>query len=110
MDFRAIYVISRAVSKLMSELTWDVYGDEEMHIPVVRTQKDCRNLDLLSEMMGTLTRMMDTRIKYITQEGKIVREWIESVLEIGERYRRELELVEQWERRLREQEPEREGH
>lgn len=101
MDFRAIYVVSRAVVTLMSELTWDVYGDEKMHTPVVRAEKDYHNLNLLSEMMGTLTRMMDTRIKYVTLEGKVVREWIESILEIGARYRRELELIERMESQIR---------
>ena len=94
MDFKAIYVLSRAVSTLMNELEWDTYGSADLHTPVVASDNDCRNLDILLDMVGTLTRMMDTRINYATSEGKVVREWIETILEIGERYRREIELLE----------------
>ncbi len=93
MDFKAMYVLSRALSTLMNELEWDTYGPEEMHTPVVASDHDCRNLDILLDMMGTLTRLMDTRINYVTSEGKVVREWIETILEIGERYSREIELL-----------------
>jgi len=93
MDFKTIYVVSRAVSSLMAELQWDTYGSEELHTPVITSDNDCRNLDVLLDMMGTLTRLMDTRIDYVTSEGKVVREWIETILEIGERYKREIELL-----------------
>jgi hypothetical protein len=93
MDFKTIYVLSRAVSSLTQELEWDTYGSEDLHTPVIASDSDCRNLDILLDMMGTLTRMMDTRINYVTSEGKVVREWIETILEIGERYKREIELL-----------------
>ncbi len=100
MDFKAIYVVSRAVSTLMDELEWDTYGSEELHTPIIASDEDCRNLDTLLDMMGTLSRMMDTRINYVTSEGKVVREWIETILEIGERYKRELEAVQNSEKQL----------
>ncbi len=93
MDFKAIYVLSKAVSRLMNELEWDTYGSEDLHTPVIASDNDCRNLDVLLDMMGTLTRLMDTRINYVTSEGKVVREWIETILEIGDRYKREIELL-----------------
>jgi hypothetical protein len=93
MDFKAMYVLSKAVSSLMTELQWDTYGSEELHTPVIGNDNDCRNLDVLLDMMGTLTRLMDTRINYVTSEGKVVREWIETILEIGDRYKREIELL-----------------
>jgi len=100
MDFKAIYVVSRAVSTLMDELKWDTYGSEELHTPIIASDEDCRNLDILLDMMGTLSRMMDTRINYVTSEGKVVREWIETILEIGERYKRELEAVQNSEKQV----------
>jgi len=100
MDFRAIQVLSQAVSTLMDEIIWDKYGPQELHTPVVTTDKDCHNLDLLLDIMGSLTRMLDTRITYVTTEGKVVKEWIESILEIAGRYRRELELLELLETRV----------
>ncbi len=93
MDFRAISILSNAVSSLMTELQWDTYGSEDLHTPVIANDNDCRNLDILLDVMGTLTRMMDTRINYVTSEGKVVREWIETILEIGDRYKREIELL-----------------
>jgi hypothetical protein len=93
MDFKSIFIISKAVSSLMTELQWDSYGSEQLHTPVIANDNDCRNLDVLLDMMGTLTRMMDTRINYVTSEGKVVQEWIETILEIGERYKREIELL-----------------
>ncbi len=93
MDFKAIYVLSKAVSSLMQELEWNTYGSEDLRTPVIASDIDCRNLDILLDMMGTLTRLMDTRINYVTSEGKVVREWIETILEIGERYKREIELL-----------------
>ncbi len=53
--------------------------------------------------MGSLTRMMDTRITYVTTEGKIVREWIQFILDIAGRYRRELEILESLEKRVKQQ-------
>ncbi|MBI5252083.1 MAG: hypothetical protein HY912_21520 [Desulfomonile tiedjei] len=100
MDFRAIQVLSQAVSTLIDEITWDKYGPQELHTPVVTEEKDCHNLDLLLDIMGALTRMMDTRITYVTTEGKVVREWILSILEIGSRYKRELEILELLEKRV----------
>jgi hypothetical protein len=93
MDFKAIYVLSKSVSTLMNELEWHAYGSEDLHTPLIASDSDCRNLEVLLDMMGTLTRMMDTRINYVTSEGKVVREWIETILEIGERYKREIEFL-----------------
>ncbi len=93
MDFRAIQILSMAVSTLMEELTWASYGSQDFHTPVIATEKDCQNLDLLLDILATLTRMLDTRIAYVTTEGKVVREWIEKILELGSRYQTELELL-----------------
>ncbi len=93
MDFKAVYILSRTVTTLIEEMSWDTYGSPDLHAPVVQTDEDCRKLDLLTDVMGTLTRMMDTRINYVTSEGKVIREWIENILEIGRRYRTELELI-----------------
>ena len=82
-----------AVSTLMEELPWAPYGPQQIHTPLLEEEEDCRRLDLLTDMLGTLTRMMDTRIAYITSEGKMVREWIETILELAGRYRRELEIL-----------------
>src|SRR5512139_2147119 len=98
MDFRAVAVLSRAVSAMMDEMEWDSYGPQALHTPVIRNDQDYRNLDILLDMMGTLARMMDTRINYITTEGKVIREWIHTVLEIGQRYNRELEALEKVEK------------
>jgi hypothetical protein len=98
MDFKAIHVLSRAVSTLMGELKWDTYGSEDLHTPIIASDNDCRNLDVLLDIIGTLSRMMDTRINYLTSEGKVVREWIETILEIGERYKRELEAIQNLEK------------
>jgi hypothetical protein len=93
MDFRAIQILSMAIATLMEELAWAPYGSQEIHTPVIATDSDCKNLELLLDIMTTLTRMLDTRIAYITTEGKVVREWIEKVLELGNRYQKELELL-----------------
>jgi len=98
MDFKAIQVISMTVSGLIDEMAWDAYGSQGLHSPLVRDEQDCRRLDLLMDIMGTLTRMMDTRIAYVTTEGKVIREWIETILEIGTRYRKELEALEKLEK------------
>jgi hypothetical protein len=103
MDFRAIQVLCQAVSTLMDEMAWDNYGPQELHTPVVRVEKDCHKLDLLLDIMGALTRMMDTKITYVTTEGKVIREWIQSIIEIGSRYKRELEILESLEKRVNEQ-------
>lgn len=86
-------MLAMAVQTLMDEMAWDTYGSQNLHTPVVREEQDCRNLDLLLDIMGTLTRMLDTRITYVTTDGKVVREWIETILELAGRYRRELELL-----------------
>jgi hypothetical protein len=98
-DFRAIQVICMAVSTLMEEIHWAPYGPQQFHVPTIVDQKDCDDVDMLLDMMGTLTRMMDTRINYVTSEGKVIKEWIETILHIGERYKRELELLENMEKR-----------
>lgn len=103
MNFRSIQVLSQAVSTLLDEITWDKYGPQELHTPVVSDEKDCHNLDLLLDIMGSLTRMMDTRITYVTTEGKVVREWIQSILEIAGRYRRELQILELLEKNCNQQ-------
>ena len=100
MDFRTVQVICMAVSTLIDEIPWDVYGSQQLHTPILRDEADCHNLELLSDIMGTLTRMLDTRIAFVTTDGKIVREWIETVLEIGSRYRRELEALQRMEERM----------
>jgi hypothetical protein len=98
MDFKAIQVICMAVSTLIEEMSWGAYGSQGLHSPLVRDEQDCRRLDLLMDIMGTLTRMMDARIAYATTEGKVIREWIETILEIGTRYKKELEALEQLEK------------
>ena len=101
MDFRAVHVISMAVSTLLQEINWAPYGSTELHTPVIGTAEDYYKLDLLIDVMGTLTRMMDTRITYVTTDGKVVREWIERILEIGSRYRKELEILERLEKGMK---------
>ncbi len=101
MDFRAIQILSLAVSTVMEEMVWDAYGEQGLHTPTIRIQDDCHKLDILMDIMGTLTRMMDTQIAYVTTEGKVIREWIETILEIGGRYKRELEVLEAQEHRLK---------
>lgn len=100
MDFRAIQVLCMTVSTLLDEMEWNTYGSPDLHTPVVETSEDCHRLDLLLDVMGTLTRMMDTRIAIVTSEGKVIREWIERVLEVGSRYRRELEALERIEKNV----------
>ncbi len=87
-----------AVSTLMEELPWAPYGPQQLHTPLLQEEEDCRRLDLLTDMLGTLTRMMDTRIAYVTSEGKMVREWIETILEVAGRYQRELEILKKLEK------------
>ncbi|HTY23212.1 MAG TPA: hypothetical protein VMC85_08785 [Desulfomonilaceae bacterium] len=93
MDFKAISVLSSAVSTLMGEMDWDAYSDEDLHTPIIRSDSDCRKLEVLLDILGTLSRIMDTRINYMTTEGKLVREWVETILEIGDRYKRELDIL-----------------
>lgn len=100
MDFRSVQVLCMAVSTLIEEIPWDVYGSQQLHTPILRDETDCHNLELLMDIMGTLTRMLDTRIAFVTTDGKIVREWIESILEIGSRYQRELHALQQMEERM----------
>jgi hypothetical protein len=89
-----------AVSTLVEEIKWAPYGPQKLHTPIIKVQKDCDDLEKLMDMMGTLTRMMDTRINYVTTEGKVIREWIETILQIGQRYLKELQTLEHLERRL----------
>jgi hypothetical protein len=96
MDFKAIRIVSMAVSTLMEEIHWAPYGAQGLHTPVIVEEADCRRLDLLIDMLGTLTRMLDTRITFLSTEGKVVREWVESILELGHRYRSELELQDEF--------------
>lgn len=93
MDFLAIRVLSMAVATLLEEMSWEDYGSPDLHTPVVATPYECERLDMLLDMMGTLTRQLDTRIAYVTTEGKVIREWIERILEISRRYQRELDLI-----------------
>jgi RNAse (barnase) inhibitor barstar len=85
--------MSMAIRTLIRDVPWDTYGAQHLHTPVITSEKDCHNLDLLVDVMGTLTRMMDTRIAYVTSEGKVIREWIETILEICDRYERELKVL-----------------
>jgi hypothetical protein len=94
MNFRAIQVLCMAISTIMDEISWAPYGPQGIHTPLVQNDLDCHKLDLLLDMMGTLTRMMDTRVNYVTTEGKVVKEWILSILELGARYKRELDILE----------------
>jgi hypothetical protein len=93
MDFMAIRVLSMAVSTLLEEMSWEDYGSPDLHTPVVSTSYECERFDMLLDMMGTLTRQLDTKIAYLTTEGKVIREWIEKILEISRRYQRELDLI-----------------
>jgi len=95
MDFKAVLVLRMTVTSLMDELSWDPYGPDGLHTPVLRCDNDCRKLDLLTDVMGSLSRIMDTHISYVTTEGKMIKEWIERILEIGERYERELRILEE---------------
>lgn len=98
MDFRAINIVAMAVSRIMDEMEWAEYGPQKLHTPVINAPDDCNKLDTLIDMMGALSRMMDTRINYVTTEGKVIREWIENILEICDRYKRELEMIEELEK------------
>ncbi|MBM4325634.1 MAG: hypothetical protein FJ118_00600 [Deltaproteobacteria bacterium] len=99
MDFKAMQVLCMAVSTLMEEMRWASFGSEQAHTPQVETEEDYHNLDMLMEILGALTRLMDARINYVTNEGKLIRERIEILLEIGSRYKRELEALEALERK-----------
>ncbi len=100
MNFRAMRVISMAIITILPEIPWAPYGPQRLNTPVIQNEEDCRKLDLLLDMMGTLTRMMDTRINYVTTEGKVVREWIDLILELGSRYQRELTILESLENEI----------
>lgn len=100
MDLKAVQVLCMAVSTILAEMTWDAYGPDELHTPRVASPLDCRRLDLLMDMMGTLIRLMDSRLTFVTTEGKVIREWIERILELGGRYRKELLLLQEWESRI----------
>lgn len=99
-NFRAIQVLSMAVATLMEELPWAPYGPQSLHTPLLQGEDDCHHLDLLTDMLGTLTRMMDTRIAYATSEGKMVREWVETILALAGRYQRELEILKKLEEEI----------
>ncbi|MEW6350233.1 MAG: hypothetical protein AB1646_14295 [Thermodesulfobacteriota bacterium] len=103
MDFKAVQVICMTVNTLMDEMNWATYGSPDMHTPVIQTQEDYHKLDVLMDILGTLTRMMDTRIPYVTSEGKLIREWVGTILELGNRYKRELELLERVQEQTRTQ-------
>ena len=94
MNFKAIQVLCMAIATIVEEIHWAPYGPHGIHTPMIQSDQDCHDLDLLLDMMGTLTRMMDTRINYCTTEGKVVREWILSILELGARYKHELDILE----------------
>ncbi|MEW6530319.1 MAG: hypothetical protein AB1473_05745 [Thermodesulfobacteriota bacterium] len=99
MDFKAAQVLCMAVSTLMDEMRWVPFESEQIHTPTVESEEDCHKLDMLMEILGTLTRLMDARINYVTSEGKLIRERIETLLEIGSRYKREIEALEATERK-----------
>ena len=98
MDFKAAQVLCMAVSTLMDEMRWVPFESEQIHTPMVESEEDCHKLDMVMEILGTLTRLMDARINYVTSEGKLIRERIDTLLEIGNRYKRELEALEALER------------
>jgi hypothetical protein len=89
-----------AVSTLLDEIEWGAYGSPDIHTPIIRSEADCEKLDMLMDIMGALSRQMDTKIAYVTTDGKVVREWIERILEIGGRYRRELAALEKMEKTI----------
>lgn len=93
MDFRATQVVSMAVSTMLDELSWMPCGDERSHTPIMETPDDVRKLELLLDMLDTLSRLMDTRIPHSNSDGKLIREWVEKIIEINFRYQRELELL-----------------
>ncbi len=98
MDFRAIHVVCKAVVTLMDEMAWGAYGPHGLHTPVIQDEKDCQRLELLLDIMGTLARLLDTRIAFVTSEGKVIREWIETIVEIGARYQKELAALQEGEK------------
>lgn len=94
MDFKAIRIVGMAAVTLMDEMIWGAYGSQGLHTPVIQDDHDCRRLEMLMDMLGTLTRLLDTRIAFVTAEGKAIREWIETILEIAARYEKELDAAE----------------
>ena len=98
MDFRAIQVISMAVSNMLDELKWMQCGDERSHTPIMETREDVRTLELLLDMLDTLSRLMDTRIPHSNSDGQLIREWVEKIIEINFRYQRQLEMLAKLER------------
>lgn len=87
--------MSMTVARLMDEIEWAPYGSPDQHSPIVKTPEDANKLDMLLDVLGSLTRMMDTRLNYLTTDGKLIREWVESILELSTRYRRELEILQE---------------
>ena len=100
MNFKAIQVVSMAVSTMLEDIQWIQCGDEKSHIPLIEESEDVRKLELLLDVLETLTRLMDTRIAYLNTDGQLIREWVEKILEIGTRYQKELEILNNLERKL----------
>lgn len=90
-----------ATATLVKEISWSQYGAHGFHTALVSDEADCRKLDMLLDMLGTLTRMLDTRLNYVTTEGKVVREWVETILQLSDRYQRELKTLDEIERQLK---------
>ena len=93
MNFQAIQVVSMAVSSMLEEMRWITCGDEHSHTPLIEDPEDARKLELLLDVLETLTRLMDTKIAYLNTDGQLIREWVEKILEIGTRYQRQLEIL-----------------
>jgi hypothetical protein len=93
MDFKAIQVICTTVSTLMDEIEWVDYGSPDMHTPLIQSQEDYHKLDMLVDFLGTLTRVMDCRVAFVTSEGRVIREWIQTILDMGNRYKRAQEVL-----------------
>ena len=89
-----------AVSTMLEDIQWIQCGDEKSHTPLIEKPKDVRKLELLLDVLETLTRLMDTRIAYLNTDGQLIREWVEKILEIGTRYQRELEILNSLESKL----------
>lgn len=101
MNFKAIQVVSMAVSNMLEEMQWLPCGDENSHSPLIEDPEDARKLELLLDVLETLTRLMDTKIAYLNTDGQLIREWVEKILEIGTRYQQQLEILNSLERKLK---------
>ncbi len=91
-------VVSMTVSGMLNELRWMPCESPDCHTPLIETPEDVRKLELLMDVLDTLTRIMDTRIAYLNTDGKLIREWVEKILEIGDRYGRELQVLDKLEK------------